>query len=439
MGITEALRKRANFRRIAGHGAWLFADKALRAAIGLVIGAIVARHLGPASFGALNVVIAYVVLFASVAGLGMDGVVVRDLVKHPDARERILGTAFIIKLVGGLLVFVIGNAIVWMISAESYDLWLLTVVGSSALFFYAADVIDFWFQSRLKGKSIVMARASGFVLTSGLKLTFVFAGAPLILFASTPAIEALLAGCLLCLAYLLSGETPKRWKFEAKRAQELIRTSAPIAISGFFVVAIMQIDKLMLERMAGPQAIGIYSAALLLSTAWYMVPLIIGASVAPTLTSYYESARPAYVRRLQDVFSLVTMTSLGAACVMAVLSHLLVDVIYGETYSRAAWVLTLHVWTSPFVAHVSVRTRALLIEGKMRWILAFSGLTLLTNIILNAFLIDKFAELGAAAASVVSWGLSAWLFPLLSAQTRTFVGMGARSYLPGFWMKAIRR
>ena len=60
-------------------------DKGLRLVLGLVIGIWMARALGPVKFGQFNYAFAFVALFSSIASLGLDGVLVRNLVNAPEA------------------------------------------------------------------------------------------------------------------------------------------------------------------------------------------------------------------------------------------------------------------------------------------------------------------------------------------------------------------
>jgi O-antigen/teichoic acid export membrane protein len=167
------------------------------------------------------------------------------------------------------------------------------------------------------------------------------------------------------------------------------------------------------------------------------VPVVVGASVAPTLTNLYDVSEVDYAKRLQDVFSAVTFVALCVGAFTAVLSKPLIDLIFGDAYSSAALILAIHVWTGLFIAHVSIRTRALLIEGKTKLILLFSGLTLVANILLNLVLIERFAGAGAACASLISWGLSTLLFPLAFPQSRRFAWMLLQSFVPASWVRVL--
>ena len=72
----------------------LVLERAAFAGINLVVGILVARYLGPGDFGLFNVLISVVTIVAAVAKLGLDGVLVRELLVRADQRQLDLGVAF---------------------------------------------------------------------------------------------------------------------------------------------------------------------------------------------------------------------------------------------------------------------------------------------------------------------------------------------------------
>ncbi|MBU6429190.1 MAG: oligosaccharide flippase family protein, partial [Cyanobacteria bacterium REEB65] len=92
--VRGRLEGRPYLRLIAGNTAWLLGDRLLRLVIGLWIGSWLARYLEPGQFGLYSYALAFSSLFASIATLGLDSIVVRDLVAQPAERGEILGAAF---------------------------------------------------------------------------------------------------------------------------------------------------------------------------------------------------------------------------------------------------------------------------------------------------------------------------------------------------------
>ena len=76
--LRQRLAGRVNLHAVIHNSGWLMFDKLVRMLLGLVVGAWVARYLGPESFGELAYVLAYVAFFQAIANLGIDGIIVRE-------------------------------------------------------------------------------------------------------------------------------------------------------------------------------------------------------------------------------------------------------------------------------------------------------------------------------------------------------------------------
>ncbi|EGR3360811.1 hypothetical protein DMJ17_22820, partial [Vibrio parahaemolyticus] len=77
---------------------WLLAEKLVRMILNLLIGVWIARYLGPSDFGTLSYVQSIVVIFTTLASLGLDSIVVKKLVERERKESDILGSAFFLKL-----------------------------------------------------------------------------------------------------------------------------------------------------------------------------------------------------------------------------------------------------------------------------------------------------------------------------------------------------
>src|SRR6056297_2575067 len=91
------------FKKYFFNTGWLMAVRVLRLVVGLFVGVYVARYLGPDKFGILSFAMSFVAQFGAFAKLGLDGIVVRNAVQDPDSRDELLGTAFGLRVIGGLV------------------------------------------------------------------------------------------------------------------------------------------------------------------------------------------------------------------------------------------------------------------------------------------------------------------------------------------------
>ena len=99
---TIQLKYHSGFRKYFANTSWLLGERILRMAVSLFVGIYVARYLGPENYGLLSYANSFVGIFVALATLGLDDIVVRELVKNPEQREELLGTSFLLKIVGAV-------------------------------------------------------------------------------------------------------------------------------------------------------------------------------------------------------------------------------------------------------------------------------------------------------------------------------------------------
>ena len=84
----KSLQNHQGFMKYFKNTSWLFGEKILRMFVGLFVGIWVARYLGPEQFGLFSYAQSFVGLFTAIATLGLDGIVVRELVKDESRRDK---------------------------------------------------------------------------------------------------------------------------------------------------------------------------------------------------------------------------------------------------------------------------------------------------------------------------------------------------------------
>ncbi|MFT7140382.1 MAG: O-antigen/teichoic acid export membrane protein, partial [Sulfitobacter sp.] len=128
--LKEELSQHAGIRRYASNTLWLLLERVYRLAVGLGVAVWVTRYLGPENFGLLSYVQSLVFMFSALATLGLDSIVIRELVKHEDQRDELLGTAFVLKLVGSIVMLLSLGVATMMLGETRYVALLIFVVGA---------------------------------------------------------------------------------------------------------------------------------------------------------------------------------------------------------------------------------------------------------------------------------------------------------------------
>ena len=416
--IRRRVAHRPSLAKIVDNISWLFFDKILRLGVGLLVGIWVARYLGPENFGLLNFAIAITGLFGAIAALGLQGVVVRDIVRDPCGARLTLGTAGLLQLAGGLVSFLfILGAIGYLRPDDTLARSVVAILGSMMLL-KASEIAVYWFESQVQSKYTVWVQNSVFLVFAAVKVLLILQQAPLTAFVWAMLAEVALVATIMLVVMGLRGPALTSLRASTGRGKSLLLDSWPLILSAIAITVYMRIDQIMLGQMIGDQAVGIYSAAVRISEVWYFVPMAIAASVFPAILEAKKRSEAQYYARLQKLYDVMVIISLSVAIPMTFLATPIVSLLFGEAYLAAGPILAIHVWASVFVFLGVASSKWFLAENRQVLSLQRTALGAIANVGLNLWLIPLYGVIGAAIATVVSQAFAALLFDLLQAVTR---------------------
>ena len=430
--VRDRLSGRQGLQAALGNSGWLFADKALRMGGGLLVSIWIARYLGPDLFGKYSYSLAFVALFGPIAGLGLDGIVVRELVRSPQQAEEILGSAFFLKLAGAGLAVVTALGAMLLFSPQDLTTRALVAIIAVGVLFQAADIADLWFQSRVQSRTTVLARNAAFGLLLLIKIALLLLGADVIAFAWAASAEIALAALFLALAFQLKGIAWSSLRPRLARMRSLLAESWPLLLAGLTVLIYMRIDQVMLAAMQGEREVGVYSAAVRLSEMWYAIATVIVSSVMPSLTAAHARSEEIYYQRLRQLFALLARIAYLVAIPVSFLAGALVDLIYGAAYASAGPILAVHIWTGLFV-FLGVGAHPWIINERLTRLNLFqTSMGAVVNVLLNLYLIPRHGALGAAVATAISQAIACWLSNLCIPAGRKLFWLQTQALALGF-------
>lgn len=416
-------------RKALANTAWLFADKVLQLGLGLLVGLWVARYLQPERFGLLNYAIATSGLFAPIASLGLSSIVVRDLSRDLSNKEEILGTAFVLKNIGGFLAFILTLGVVILLNPGEYYTQLLVGIAAAATLFQPFETIDFWFQSQVQSKYAVWSTNAAYLLINAVKVTLINLRASVMAFGWVVTAEKALGTLGLVIAYQAKGNQVLRWRFSRSLALELLRQSWPMILSDFMIFIYMRIDQIMLKQLSTAEELGMYAAAVKVSELWYFVPMAIVRSVFPSIVKAKEISESVYYDRLQKLLYLMSLVSYAIAIPVMLFSGPLVTILYGKNYLAAAPSLAILIWAGLFVCLGIARSTWLTTEGLLNFSAATTAVGGVVNVILNFILIPRYGGVGAGIATLIAQMAASYLAHALYPQTRKMFWMQTKAIL----------
>ena len=407
---------------------WQVTDKVIRMGVGLLVGVWVARYLGPAGFGLLNFGIAFVAIFTPIADCGLQQMVIRELIRRPADESKIVASALALRVIGAAFAVGMSMLCAMLLRPGAAEVHLVVLVVGLSLFPISWDVIDFYFQARMRPRPIVIIRVLSLLVFAAAKIALIVNEAPLLSFAWVIVGEAALSALLM---WLLVSAPPRSLVLRGvcwAEMRTLLALSWPLAVSGLSVMLYMRIDQIMLGRMLGDRAVGMFSAAVRVSEAWYFFPIAMLAATAPALTSLHSVSSELYRSRLLLSIRVVLGISVAVAVLLTMFGNHVVNFLYGPSYQDAAQVLVIHVWAGVFVA-LGVAASPFFVNAGLQSIkMIHTVLAGFLNVALNAWLIPRFGVIGAAWSTLVSYSFAAFWLNAVWSKTRPLFALQLASF-----------
>jgi PST family polysaccharide transporter len=379
-------------------------------------------------------------LVTAIAQFGMQNIVVRELVRRPQQRAEILGSALVLRLVAGAASILLAVGASELVRPGDHRADLTVLIVAAIALPRAWDVIDYDYQSRIEARPVVIARNVSFVAFVILRPLLVLMHAPLEAFAFALTGEGVLATILLL----------RRWRADglivgvdaASRAElrDLVATSWPLVIAGLSMIVYMRIDQIMLASMVGDAGVGLFSAAVKISEALYFIPTAAMATVAPALTAAHGRSRADHERQTLQVMRILVWIALAVALILTCFSRLVILKLYGPAYAPAAAVLSIHAWIGVLMSINCVGSQWLVNEGYFHYNMYQTLVGAVANIALNLLLIPRYGIVGAALASCAGQFVSVMLMTAVMPKTRPLfrLQLAALSPFDARWLLSLR-
>jgi len=423
------------FRKYFANTSWLLGERILRMIVSLFVGIYVARYLGPERFGLLSYANSFVGLFTAIATLGLDGIVVRELVKLPGQRDKLLGTSFLLKVAGSLVMWLMILIAIFFTKNDYLTNTLIAIIAFGVIF-QAFNVIDFNFQAEVKSKYVVHSQFVQLVFSSFIKLVLVFNELPLIWFAAVYCLDAIILALGLVYTYLNNHGNIKIWKWDSKLATRLLLDSWPLMFSYMSYLIYAKIDRIMIKEMLDEYSVGIYSAAYVLYEAPLFIALMVAKSVYPILVQYYQNNKDRLFELYLELSSYMTLLSYLVVLFIYFFHESLIQLTFGNKFGEASKILVLLSFGLIPMFNAFLRSSYMTVSGIQKIILYTTLFSSIINVLLNVIMIKKYGIQGAVYATVLTQFLSLSLLNIVFNKTRPLFFIQAKSLLlMGIWSK----
>lgn len=404
--LREKINKHILVKKAAKNSGWVIIQNISTMALGIFVTALVARYLGPERYGIFNYVLSVTGLFAGIASVGINNIIVKDLIDEPNNEGKILGTGFIIRLIASIILIVVSEIILCLLSGADKTMMIIGAILASMMIFKAFEVIEYYLQSKLNMKIVAIVKILVYAILCAVKILCIVFKLGLIFYSFAYLIETIVYAVAIYLAYIVikkKTNTSYKWTFDKKYAKSLLGRSWYFALSAVMVTIYLRIDQTMLGTMiADKSEVGIYSAAVRITELWVFIPLAIITSLRPIIMGLKNTDDIKYKLNLSRLYYIISIICLTFSIFMILSSNLIVNILYGAEYIKAGSLLYILIFGTYFGMFGNIHYIWMICEKKQKYSLYYSFCGCASNIILNIILIPKYGGYGAAIATLTS-------------------------------------
>lgn len=405
------------FKLYFNNTVWLIIERLFRLALGVVVSVYVAKFLGPKQFGELSYVYSFVGIFSVLVNMGVDQIVVRDLVNAPHKSSQIILDAFLIKVIGMTAMWgSIGVAL--LLTGDDYSVKKMVAITTFAASLQIFNVIEIYFQAIVKSKYVALVQIIQFFFSSCIKLLLVWKGSELIWFVWMYVFDAVFMAAGLLYVFFYKFTNILSWNWRSSEILKLLRNCWPVVLASGAIMIQARIDQVMINMILGPEEVGQYSVALKMIEIFGFVPMVVCSSLGPAVTNAKKKSEDLYHSRLLQLYRLMFLLFLVTSIPIFILSTPVIVLLFGEAYRPAGVLFALFAIRLFFTNYGVAKGLFITNSDLFRYSLISAVVGATSNVLLNYLLIPLYQSQGAILATIFSFFLSIFVLDFFNPKCR---------------------
>jgi O-antigen/teichoic acid export membrane protein len=383
-----------------------------------VVMALLARRLGSEGLGVYSFALAYVTFFRLLTDWGIFPIAIKRLSAAPASeRSAFFNTTLTLRAILALLgagLAGIGFSLGGAPALVKVSVWIALLTLADVV----TDVCGALLLAELKQTWLGAFEVCNRLLWSAAAIIALLLGGGVITLLVVLGCSSVVQMC--SALWLVRRLIKFRFRFQWAAWKELLSNSWPLALQSIMSTVYLRIDQLFIYSLVGVAAVGHYSAATKIAEVWGLAAGVLQAATYPLMCRFYTPDRERFEKTVRYSFRYLFIAMFPVVTICTLYAPAILGFVFGEGFANAALACVLLMWAEVFLVGNMIGQAALIAAGKEKWTLALSLAAAGLNVFLNVLLIPRYGYIGAAWASLVSYGAYPVLETLLP-QTRGFV------------------
>lgn len=397
---------------------WFTLEKLIQLITGILIVPQIFSMLGTVDIGKLKLVESVLGMLTPLFFLGLSAICIREIVFNPKQSQRILATAFYLRLLSWIVIF-IGIVIYFNVSKTS-PLKLLYYIIALSYLFKLTDVFEYYLLAKKWTKIIFISKITSLIIIVSLQYYGVKNQLDVYYFAKLIVLDFLIQGLIYGIILKFKKQFSfKQCTFSWPLGKSLLRMSFPLIISNSLIMFYITIDELFLKYFLGDHANGIFATVqfLVIALSWNIGFSIINA-LYPSLAESYQKNSLLYVKKIKKLFIIMCILGLLIGVLYTLFGNAILNTYFTESYADAKTPLLIFCWAPLFVFIGMIYEKHLINTNDLQKNVYRFVLGCASNVVLCYLLIPIWQVTGAAIAVLASHFITNIVYVFLDHKSR---------------------
>jgi O-antigen/teichoic acid export membrane protein len=396
---------------------WLTISDAATRGIGGVLALLLARFLGPESYGSYAIALSITSIIFTITMIGFENYFLKAASTTPDKRDHYYKSLLSLVTVSNVIALL--GTIAFMgfsdYSAEIITLSLILAGYSIAIRYHISFRFFCMVNERLKTTAVLQSLCSITLLaTVGIAL---WQGQDVL---AVTIIQAVVAGLTTIAWFVWMPKQALRPAIDRSALKSFLRGSMPFAFSNIIWILYFNFDTFMISVFKSVEDAGVYAGVFKIFSLNYIFGYAVVSAFSPRLFKQFVHEPAQYMRTAKQSLLALLALSLPLFALLYLAADIYIPLIIGESYRESGVIVAQTLSFALFFRMLNFGFCEILASsGQQKQRVYFEIALLLCNIGLNYLLIPHYGTQGAAFATVFAELLFFILSLLLIVNSRS--------------------
>lgn len=374
--------------------------------LGIITMGLVARYLSVQGFGQYMLIMTIGWIFNTLVNIGVEQIILREIARTKDKASDFLGTGLFINVLMFILWITIFSLNLWQVRLEQIIIIAMYLnflsEGMKALM---RTTISVFLAFEKMGYDTFLTSLSRLLIFILMVVVVYFKLEFIHLFAAGVVGNG--AGLLTAFLMCRKRFATKGIKTTKEELRYILKECFPVGAMLISQALYFYINVFALRVLADDRGVALFQGPNKIVTVLQVIPVAFLTAFAPILSQLgvSDTDRPMLNYIYQKSFKFLFIISFPMSVLGVLLADRIILLVFGDGFTGA--VISFHIlfWAINFLYLDTLFTFILISIGKQNFLIVSNTLCILTNLLLSLILIPSYGYVGAAWASLISYGM----------------------------------